>query len=168
MRMTFVVLAGVLGAALFAGSPSPAWSKDHLIKTTQDHVLKACGDKVKSGGGVTGCTKCDHDLCRDYNCNSSDKGPKGCTIHVLGRKAPGSGKGRASVGPSHPNGTIVHGDGRRVPKGSPHPATVNVSGHGTFHGKQVEGANSVGPAKQDSDPPFDRHGGGRSSNNRRH
>jgi hypothetical protein len=167
MRKALALVAGVLGVALVAGMPGRAEAKDHLIKTTQDHVLKACGDKLKSGGGVTGCTKCDHDLCRDYNCNSSGVGPKGCTIHVLGRKAPGSGKGRANVGPRHPNGTIVHGDGRRVPKGSPHPATVHVGG-GTFHGKQVEGANSVGPAKEDTKPPFDFHGGGRPHNNPRH
>lgn len=160
MRMTMFVVAAVLGLAFVSGHASDAWSKD--FKITKSHVKNACGDGLQGGGKNFGCTKCDGGLCRDYSCNGSGKGRQGCYETVIKRTGPQTGKGH------RPQGQATTSGGRHVPKGSPHPATVNVSGHGPFHGKPIQGVSGVSPDKQDSNPPFDRHGGGRSSNNRRH
>jgi hypothetical protein len=164
MRRATILFAGLCGLAFVLGQAGPAWSKD--FKITKSRVEKACGGNMQGGGKNFGCTKCDGGLCRDYSCNGSGKGRQGCWETVIKRTGPKPGR-QVDRG-TRPHGDAVAGGRRRVPKGSPHPATVHVGGGHTFNGKPIQGANSVGPAKEDTQPPFDRHGGGRASNNRRH
>lgn len=162
MRFAIIALAAVLGLGLVAGPSGSASAKD--FKITKQDVKKACsGGQMQGSGNAFGCTKCSSGKCRDYSCNHSGEGRQGCWETVLNRKAPdGRMRGHDFT---KTNVTAASNDGRHGHDVKVNTGATSTSGHGSF-GKDVQGVSTIGPAKDGDPTPFNRRGGGRSSNNR--
>jgi len=165
MRRATIAFAA-LGFVLLVGGQARA---DY--QTSETGVKDACGSKLQTSKDGMGCTKCNKsgNYCQDFSCNKTNKGPgKGCFVTTIGpadRKATPAGKGRAGERVPQGHATVTGTPKRHVPS---HVSGEAVVGAGKFHGKSVEGVRAVGVDKMQANPPFDRHGGGRASNNRRH
>jgi hypothetical protein len=162
MRFAIIALAAVLGLGFAAGSSGSASAKD--FKITKQDVKKACsGGQMQGSGNAFGCTKCSSGKCRDYSCNHTGQGRQGCWETVLNRKAPdGRTRGHDFT---KTNVTATSNDKRRGRDVKVNTGATSTSGHGAF-GKDVQGVSTIGPAKDGDPTPFNRRGGGRSSNNR--
>ena len=95
-RPSFVLIAALFLA--FAASQA-ATAKQYNVSSTFVH--NACKGRLQSANGQTGCTRCDADLCRDYNCSDGSNGvAKGCKETIIGRTTSGSPKNGKGFVPS--------------------------------------------------------------------
>jgi hypothetical protein len=98
-RVVFMIGIGIAG---FAFNTSDVQAKTFSI--TESQVKHVCGDKLQSGNGAMGCTKCSAGNCRDYSCNDGSVGGKKGCFEIIVRGGPGGGKGRSGLTPSAPTG----------------------------------------------------------------
>jgi hypothetical protein len=83
--LMLTIIAGAVGVSLPAGGARA----DKVFTVSAQFVLNACRGRLDSGGGQTGCNRCDSGVCRDYNCSDGSNGvAKGCREIVITGRGP--------------------------------------------------------------------------------
>ena len=115
--LSLTILAGVVSVALPVGGARA----EKVFKVPAQFVLNACRGRLESGGGQTGCNRCDSGVCRDYNCSDGSNGvAKGCREIVITGRGPARQPGRP------PSSGIKQSGGNNPPQHHHYP--VNVGG----------------------------------------
>lgn len=105
-----VLFATALIAAL-ALSPDAVHAYPKGTNISSSQMRAACGSRVRSGNGQTGCDRCDGGVCRGYYCSDGSHGyQKGCHEVHYGRI-----RSRGAFRP--PSAGIKSSGGSAPPKG---------------------------------------------------